>query len=59
MIPYTADFIDMGINRLRIDGRAMTKAELSSTIKNYRKSINGQTPMEDEGITRGHYFRKI
>ena len=55
-----ADRIDelRSIDRLRIDGRAMSAEELRSTIKKFRAAFVGKTIVED-GITHGHYYRGV
>ena len=55
-----ADRIDelRSIDRLRIDGRAMSADELRSTIKKFRAALDGKSIAED-GITHGHYYRGV
>ena len=48
------------IERLRIDGRAMSTAELTSAIKKCRAALDGEAVVEDGAdFTRGHYFRGV
>ena len=55
-----ADRVDelRSIDRLRIDGRAMSVEELKSTIKKFRAALDGKSIVE-EGITHGHFFRGV
>ena len=55
-----ADRIDelRTVDRLRIDGRAMSVEELKSTIKKFRAALDGKSIVE-EGITHGHYYRGV
>ena len=61
MLPYAADFKKAGVSSIRIDGRAMTNKELESTIKDYRRALQGASITEPENFdfTRGHYFRGV
>ena len=59
MLPYASEFFKSGVNRIRIDGRAMSNNELEETIKKYRLSLIGESVVEDDEITRGHYFRGV
>ena len=55
-----ADRLDelCGVDRLRIDGRAMSTDELRATIKKFRAALDGKSIVE-EGMTHGHYFRGV
>ena len=61
MLPYAADFKNAGVSSIRIDGRAMTNKELETTIKDYRRALQGAVLTEPENFdfTRGHYFRGV
>ncbi len=49
-----------GVDRLRIDGRAMSTEELRSTVKKFRAALDGRPIVEDGSkITRGHFFRGV
>ena len=55
-----ADRLDelRSVDRLRIDGRAMSVDELKATIKKFRAALDGRSIVE-EGITHGHYYRGV
>ena len=59
MLPHVSNLVDIGISKLRIDGRAMNKTELEKVIKSYKLALSGQVVEEDTNITRGHYFRGV
>ena len=61
MLPYASNLKDIGISQLRIDGRYLSDSELSSTVKNYTRTLQGDTLSEpaDFDFTRGHYFRGV
>ena len=58
MLPYAAEFKRVGVSAIRIDGRAMTATELTNTVKDYRRALQGEQLTEPENFdfTRGHYF---
>ena len=59
MLPHVMEFKNIGVNRIRIDGRAMPNNELFQTIRNYRLAMADNLVVEENDITRGHYFRGV
>jgi len=70
MLPHAMKFGAMGIDRIRIEGRAMEPARLAETVRNYRRfmampaELSEQElvlakKLEGSDITRGHYFRGV
>lgn len=69
MLPHLARFKNMGIDRIRIEGKSYTAANIGKITKLYREFldgrdreyelINGKLDVEHDDITRGHYFRGV
>lgn len=70
MLPHAMRFAKIGIDRMRIEGRAMTEPELRDTVENYRHFRDSHAELlpeelahikelEGKDITRGHYFRGV
>ena len=59
MLPHVSEFAKCGVDKIRIDGRYMSKSELVNTIKKYRLALSNKSAVEDDDITRGHYFRGV
>ncbi len=70
MIPHAARFARIGVERLRVDGRAMTPKEIGEIVRAYREFLYYDEELSEaqkerarriEGaeVTRGHYFRGV
>lgn len=70
LLPHVAKFQQLGIRRLRIEGKAATVQHLAGITRLYRELIDrgeehplvktdGFKTVEHEDITRGHYFRGV
>lgn len=70
MLPHVGRFSEIGVGRIRIEGKNMETRELSEMTQLYREilDLGDKHPMhiadtltkrEHEHITRGHYFRGV
>jgi putative protease len=69
MVPHISRFWEIGIRRLRIEGKAAPVAHLAQVTKLYRQVLDhGEKALptgselavvEHGDITRGHYFRGV
>ena len=70
MLPHAMKFAGLGVGRLRIEGKAMSSAELADKVRLYREysswtqellpeHLDRIKELEGEDITRGHYFRGV
>ncbi len=67
MLPHIYKFKTMGIQRIRIEGKYMSPAEVGRVTGNYHDIIAGNqqysdaelVQMEPKDFTRGHYFRGV
>ncbi|TCS78006.1 DUF3656 domain-containing U32 family peptidase [Pectinatus cerevisiiphilus] len=70
MLAHVPDLIELGLNRLRIDGRYMSSSKLTETVKLYKEVMhkgkyhkifqnNLIEKIEGNNFTRGHFFRGI
>ena len=69
MLPHVPRFGGMGIDRLRIEGKYMTKDKLAKITRLYREFIElgedhplfkeDKIDTIEQNITRGHYFRGV
>jgi putative protease len=70
MLPHVARFRQMGIARLRIEGKSADAPHIARVTRAYRTAIDrGEnwrpeleadwTVIEHGDITRGHYFRGV
>lgn len=70
MLPHAGRFAQIGVDRLRIDGRYMTAREIGEIVRGYREFLfyDGELSesqkeragcIEGKEITRGHYFRGV
>lgn len=69
MLPHVGRFGEVGVSRIRIEGKYMMTKELSDLVRRYRLLLDmGETlteremekwTYEKENITRGHYFRGV
>lgn len=70
MLPHILKFGEMGINRIRIEGKKSTTAHLAKMTKLYKEILEQREhhpllvqdkirTVEHEDITRGHYFRGV
>ena len=55
------DLRDMGIARLRIDGRTYSPEQIRGLVKKYRETLalQGEAAENLPGTTRGHYYRGV
>lgn len=70
MIPHVNRFVEIGVSRIRIEGKKMNAQQLGDVTKLYKEllELGEQHPLfigdklklkEHEDITRGHYFRGV
>lgn len=70
MIPHIPKFSELGINRIRIEGKYGTPSEIGKLTKLYRELLdlgqehpvlanNNLVSQYEQDITRGHYFRGV
>lgn len=69
MLPYIQRFCEMGIDRIRIEGRNDRPEHLGELVRLYRECLEQKDStdrlqgkidrLEHENITRGHYFRGV
>ncbi|CUH96201.1 hypothetical protein P22_2290 [Propionispora sp. 2/2-37] len=70
MLPYIYRFYEMGIDRIRIEGKNDRPVQLGRLVRLYRECLEQErdssdrlqdkiNQLEHENITRGHYFRGV
>ncbi|MBQ5636508.1 MAG: DUF3656 domain-containing protein, partial [Selenomonadales bacterium] len=69
MLPHVERFGEIGVSRIRIEGKYMAPKELADLVRRYRLLLDAgnsltereltQWAHEKENITRGHYFRGV
>ena len=69
MLPHVGRFGEIGVDRIRIEGKYMSAEELADLVRRYRVLLNTGHSLteremekwtyEKENITRGHYFRGV
>ncbi|MBP2633818.1 MAG: peptidase [Firmicutes bacterium] len=70
MFPHVARFAQIGVDRIRIEGKYYTKDRIAKLTKLYREFLDlGEnhplilqdkiSSIENDNITRGHYFRGV
>ena len=69
MLPHVERFGEIGVTRIRIEGKYMAAKELADLVRRYRLLLDAgnslterelaQWTHENENITRGHYFRGV
>lgn len=69
MLPHVGRFGEIGVSRIRIEGKYTDAQELKSLVRRYRMLLDvGDTlterelekwTQENDNITRGHYFRGV
>lgn len=69
MLPHVGRFGEIGVDRIRIEGKYTSESELTDLVCRYRRLLDMAASMserelekwtrEKDNITRGHYFRGV
>lgn len=60
VLPHTERLKAAGIQKLRLELKSFSAAEISAAVKIWRAALDGEAiATEEQDVTRGHYFRGV